>query len=355
MTLHFQILSWNIPLQIPKLLPKRLPKRLKGVGGIVACCSLLLTACTNHSAYYHTHHPSIADAKNINTLAISEFDGIQRSGTTVSLKLAEGIVDRGHFRLVERQKLDSILDEHTLNQSGMVEPSTAKALKLLGVDGLIFGVVDVFNIDAQTGVEKITREVKTGQYRDVVKTNAAGQTETVKEEVIETVTRDRGYVLKSGNINVTFRLADISTGEILALKSETAHFSKRFWDDEKNAPPSKDQILTDLASKVTQRFLSQIHPRTIRHRVTFETNDLPTTQLAIDYAQTDLWQQAYAKFLLASEQAPTDPSALYNLSLSANIVGQQAIAVSAIQKAIDLQPTKKYIQWLSTLEKQTWD
>jgi hypothetical protein len=301
------------------------------------------------SAYYQTYVPSAADVSGIERVAVADFDGLERSGRIGALKLSEGIVNVGHFRLLERTELDRILEERDFNQSGIVDPATVSDLKLLGVDGLIFGIVDAYSIDSQTGVEKVEREVGTGRYREVQREGEGGETETVREEITETIIVNRGYILKKGTLAVTFRMANINTGEIVALKTETAHFKKRAWRDEASSLPTKDVILEELALDVAARFLYQIHPRWINHRVVFENNDAPGTKRGISYAQSGLWDEAYESFERAMHELPGDPSTHYNLALVADVLGKYAVAMRSIERAIEIDPQKKYMRLLSSL------
>jgi len=314
----------------------------------LAICALSAIGCAK-SAYYQTYQPSLADVTGIEEVAVAEFDGLERSGRIVALKLSEGIVNRGHFRLLERTELDRILEERDFNQSGIVDPSTVSDLKLLGVDGLIFGIVDAFSVDSQTGVTRVEKEVGTGKYREVKREGENGEIEIVKEEIKETITVDRGYILRKGTIAVTFRMANINTGEIVALKTESAHFKKRAWRDEAGSLPTKDMILEDLSRDVAVRFLIQIHPRWINHRVTFEKNESPSTEVGVSFAQSGLWEEAYSAFEQAARETPGDATAHYNLAVVANVIGKPDQAAASISQAIELDPQKKYMRFLSFL------
>ena len=152
---------------------------------------------------------------------------LEQSGKIVGAKIAQGIVDTGYYKLFERDKLSRILEERKFNQSDVVAPATAAQLKLVGVDALIFGVVDAYNIDDQTGVSKIEKRIGTGEYRTVEKEGEDGTVEQAQEEIMKTVLIDRGYIIREGTLGVTFRMANISTGEIVAVETATAGFSQK--------------------------------------------------------------------------------------------------------------------------------
>ena len=110
----------NNALCFPKVSDKfKLALRL----AIPALLLFAVLGCSK-SAYYQTYVPSAADVSGIERVAVADFDGLERSGRIVALKLSEGIVDAGHFRLFERAELDRILAERDFNQSGVVDPTT---------------------------------------------------------------------------------------------------------------------------------------------------------------------------------------------------------------------------------------
>ena len=310
----------------------------------------LLTGCAQ-VAYYEKMVPAETDVGQIDRVAVADFDGLQQSGRIVSAKISEGIVDAGYFKLLERQKLDRILQERDFSNSDYVDPSTVSDLKMLGVDALIFGVVDAYSVDDQTGVAKVERKVGTGEYRTVEKEGKDGKVETVQEEITETILVDRGYVIREGTMGVTFRMANINTGEVVAVKTETAHFSEKAWRDERNKLPMKDVILDDLASIVVHRFMRQIQPQFVSVKVEFEKNNNPLTKTGIKYAQAGLWDKAEETFRQAAESSAYEPSVFYNLAVTSNVLGKHQAAIRAIERAIELKPADKYINMMAQLRR----
>jgi hypothetical protein len=88
--------------------------------------------CGNQAAYYYETLPPLADVGDVERIAVADFQGLERSGRIIALKLSEGIVDAGYYRLYERSELDRILDEKIFNESEWVDPSTVSDLKLAG-------------------------------------------------------------------------------------------------------------------------------------------------------------------------------------------------------------------------------
>jgi tetratricopeptide (TPR) repeat protein len=147
-------------------------------------------------------------------------------------------------------------------------------------------------------------------------------------------------------------MADISTGQIVAVEAMTANFSRRAWQDEtKQKLPAKEVLLDTLASQVVQNFLHKIQPYTVKATITFEKTRDPHNKLGITYAKNGLWDKAVKEFELASIKQPHDPSAYYNLSMAYHALGKHAQAADLVEKAIAMDPKDKYIETLAKIRR----
>lgn len=308
-----------------------------------------LVGCASPRAAFTVRVPAEIDVGEVDRVAVAEFDGLRQSGRLVAAKLTEGIVQGGRFQMFEREKLEAILDERSFSHSDHVDPATANQLKLLGVDALIFGVVDVYSVDDQTGVTKVETVVSTGEYETVEETAEDGTVHEVEREITKTVYVDRAYVIREGTMGVTFRMADVNTGRIVAIKAETANFRERAWREERSKLPSKDMVLEGLAREVCGRFLRQIQPQWVARHVAFEKNEDPYTDVGIKYAQSGLWDEAAHAFGVAVASRAYDPTAHYNLALALYAMGSYTSAAEEIQQAISLDPRDQYIRMLASV------
>jgi hypothetical protein len=288
-------------------------------------------------------------------VAVADFDGLPQTGALVAAKITQGIVDAGHFRTFERAKLDEILDERAFQTSDHVDPATAGKLNLAGVDALVFGTVDAYSVDDQTGVTKVTTEIGTGEFETVQEKDREGKVREVRREIKKSVLVDRGYVLREGTMGVTFRMADVRTGQIVAIRTETVNFSRRTWADERDKLPTRDMILEDLASRVTHRFLARIQPQTVVRAIRFEDNEDPNTGVGIRYAQAGLWDKAAGALRSAAVASPAVASAHYNLGMTYDAMGDHRAAIEAIERALSLEPKDKYIQALAEVRRSAED
>lgn len=73
-------------------------------------------------------------------------------GATAADELATGLVRTGAFSVIERERLQTVLDEQSLGQSGAVDPSTAARIgEILGVQAIVTGSVTRFSMQTRSG------------------------------------------------------------------------------------------------------------------------------------------------------------------------------------------------------------
>ena len=108
----------------------------------------------------------IPDSQKIR-LAVIEFkevDSISQTnnlGTMVSEIFTTEVVNSDAFKIVEREQLQKILQEHTIVQIGIVDTTQAQKLgKMLGADAIITG--SVMKIGQKLRIDARVIEVKTG-------------------------------------------------------------------------------------------------------------------------------------------------------------------------------------------------
>ncbi len=112
----------------------------------------------------------------------------------ISETLVSELFKTGKFVIVERKLLSSVLEQHKLNMSGLVDESTARKVgKLLGVDYIIAGTLinigDVLNVNARmisiesgsieaTGTVDLSKSELSAMRLTAGETTAAGQAST---------------------------------------------------------------------------------------------------------------------------------------------------------------------------------
>ncbi|MDQ7007107.1 MAG: CsgG/HfaB family protein [Acidobacteriota bacterium] len=122
---------------------------------------------------------------------------------TAAANLAEELFKTGRFRVIERQRLDAVLSEQNLGDSGRIDATTAARIgKILGVQLVVIGSVTEFGIKEQGG-----RLPQIGKWK---------------------WGRGLGGKLVTSSCALTARLVDTTTAEILAVgeAASTHKFAK---------------------------------------------------------------------------------------------------------------------------------
>lgn len=160
------------------------------------------------------------------SIAVVDFNDLQGNITELGRFLAEefstALVTTGKgFEVVDRTHLKSILAEHKLSFSGLIDPQTARKLgKIAGVEAIVTGTITPFGdsvrlsvkvlvtdtakvITASTGNIPKTKAIEELLTREVVKTGVIGQTpksihKTVAKTEIENFIFEAKYCKMSG-------------------------------------------------------------------------------------------------------------------------------------------------------------
>ena len=111
---------------------------------------------------------------------------------SAAANLAEELFKTGRFRVIERQRLDAVLGEQNLGDSGRIDPTTAARIgKILGVQLVVIGSISEFGIKEQGA-----RIPQIGKWK---------------------WGRGIGGKLVTGKCALSARLVDTTTAEILAI------------------------------------------------------------------------------------------------------------------------------------------
>src|SRR6185503_16892684 len=132
-------------------------------------------------------------------VAVMNFTGGEVLEERLRIRMADALVtslvQAGRFDVVERERLDLVMTEQNLTQTGRVDPATAARVgKILGAELVVFGLVtgateqkiDKFSYDlVRIEVSIDVRAVNVSSGRVVISENASG---TAEAKVITTAT-----------------------------------------------------------------------------------------------------------------------------------------------------------------------
>ena len=143
-------------------------------------------------------------ANSQNTIAVLDFksNGISISeASSISEKLRTELFNNSDYRVVERDKLEAILEEKGLMQSGIVsDENIVNVGGLIGVDRIVVGTIN--KIGKLYSLSARIVKVETGEILESVSYEHSG---------------NLSYLLKTGMRNVAFELLGQEQQEILTL------------------------------------------------------------------------------------------------------------------------------------------
>lgn len=165
--------------------------------------------------------------RRVALLGFEDFPQMPKSGRAVA-SLFEKALLKANYHVVERRRIDEILDEHSLEISGAVNPDTAKEIGLLlGVDALIFGDITTYTPQKKNLILVDIREVKKVPIieKEEKKIKKGDEWITIEEDVVKgyTITRKvyqvpQTYTMEA-EVGLAVRMVDVQTGELLWVGS----------------------------------------------------------------------------------------------------------------------------------------
>jgi curli biogenesis system outer membrane secretion channel CsgG len=240
-------------------------KKLRTLAVIVFFAILFSNGCAPSGRIGVTvQKPAAIHLAGVKEIAVVDFRGPQGSGGQVATLLQSWLMESQFYTVVEREKLNRIMDEQNLAMTGIVDESTAAEVgKLAGVDALIFGEVTTFQVEPdERGVEKVQKKEGTGRYEMVDEKNIfTGKTKKVKKEIMRTVLVDQHYRIRRGTVAIHFRVVGVETGQLLAVHSDSkSYISGKVIEGSYQTLKPEGEILNDLAQTICQHFMRLIAP-----------------------------------------------------------------------------------------------
>jgi TolB-like protein len=176
---------------------------------IIFAIVFCLVTVVNSSAYEAeinklsaTMAQKIAAAKK-SKIAVVDFTDLQGDVTELGRFIAEefsiAIAGAGKgFRVVDRTHLNSIIKEHKLSATGIIDPKTARKLgKIAGVEALVTGTLTPFGDTVRIAVKIL--DTATAEVIDAKRGNIA-KTEAIKELLGTSITF--GHLLQARKFNL---------------------------------------------------------------------------------------------------------------------------------------------------------
>ena len=161
------------------------------------------------------------------------------------------------INLVDRSKIDEVINEQKLSESGLVDEQEIDIGKILGISEMVYG--SLVRLDVSRVVPlKYTQEIEKDVIVDHnIVTDADGKEK--KEPIYGTVKAKVAYhsIKKDATISVSCKVVDVETAEIIFTKTyDIEHSFKKAWAIHK----SGDKRAHDFKTKVLVKLGPQTAP-----------------------------------------------------------------------------------------------
>src|SRR3989338_4073495 len=162
---------------------------------------LLLAACAAPRVAVNPR----SDFSSVKRVAVISFSG--PSGDLAADLMTQSLLMHG-ADVVERQRLDAVLREQSLADSGSFDPATAKQLgKLLGVDALFVGTV----AESTPQSSYIVNQSETPRHTTITQVSGG----TVYSEGTVMGMPNSQLLSTTANVSLLSRMVDVQTGSIM--------------------------------------------------------------------------------------------------------------------------------------------
>jgi len=302
--------------------------------------------------------PAKYDVSDIKRIAVVDFQGPKQSGNAIAALFTDKLWKTQYFQMVEREKIEQVLEEHAFNMSGAVDDATIVEFgKILGVDAIVVGNVSSYTTRDTRGKEKVKKEVFTGKYEKdaqgnfIYEKNKAGK--KVKKKIYKEELVDQQYLMRESNVAVSYRMIEIQTAEIRASDQGQRSFKKKYTTNLEKLP-SKGSLLNNLSDQIVAGFIPNLVPHRITLRKSLE-KDNDAVNLGINFAKNGLWNEAIQSWESEVKNHPDNAKAFYNLGIAYEALGEIDKAEGAYRSAMRIKPKKLYMQAVSQIETRKKD
>ncbi len=294
-------------------------------------CFVFVLSCATTALLITVKRPAEVNLKDYKQLAIGDI--VDASGRVTSHTndvgdgLASTLFSSGFFQVLDREHLNTIMKEHKLNFSGLVDENTAAQLgELVGAAVLVFGRLQTDKYEEEDITKGDPWKDKNGGYH-------------------------QSYYRKGKyRLILSIKLIDIQTGRIIAIKDLPAEYSAQTKADNKLPPDiDKDALYTACLKNVLNQFLRLVAPYDVQVKANFETDKmLPEIDKAITQFKIGEWDVGLSLLEQATQKTgleqKTYAKTYYNLGLAQMYGGNPEIAIENFKKAMSINPSSKRYQ-----------
>lgn len=266
--------------------------------------------------------PKFSEASKIREIAFLPFDGphgkelSDELGTTLAGVFVE---EKPYFTLVDRSRVEKILAEQGISQSGtMGESAVARLGKLVGAKGVYTGVVTAMAVEKSPFTE--TRRV-------CLQSEFTYQTQSKSREqnCIKWNNFSVDCLKSDGVVSFTASLIEVETGKVIYRTNVSEDAGSSSCVDSKTPPPTEVELVLRAKDRAKLTFQKEVAPS----HIVFDfplmeskegINSKEAEQLldqGLDSVKRRRLDKACELWETGSRIAPQSPSLTYNLALCA--------------------------------------
>jgi tetratricopeptide (TPR) repeat protein len=306
--------------------------------GCMFLAFMLLSGCATQSLNLTVTRPAEVNLKGFEKIAIGDIADQQGEVSTHSMDISDRITsvlfESQRFEVMDRQHIGTLLKEHNLTASGLVNEKTAAEIgEFIGAAVFVFGRIQTDKYDEEVGKDDAWTD-RNGNYR-------------------QTFWRRGLYQL-----TVHVSLVDLKTSKILAIKDLSAAFKSSTSADKQT--PEKinvDDLYTKCVEQIANDFMKTIAPYQVTVVAKFITDSkVPELAQAIAHFKADDFETGISLLESTTEKDGLETTqkakAYYNLGLAQMYSGLNDEAVENLQKAISLEPKSMYTNALAQAKRE---
>lgn len=329
-------------------------RHLETIFKIIIFC-IFLTSCAPQIKS-NVLKPADIDLHGYTRVAVLRFDG--QGGRELRDWLESAInnarvENKPYFKIVNRSQIQQILGEQAFAGSGVVDESTAAKMgKLLGVEAVIVGSVNGWEINEERHVEERQQPIygtKPLRYR------------TVNVEVAS----------RKAYVSMTTNFIDVKTGEMMA--SETFEGERPANEEGGGAYgrlPPKAKMLQEAANIPIQNFIRKIIPHPVLQTVELRDKRDDSTLFSEspedkaltecikrgnEYAKAGQWDKSIGEWQNCLKIKGPSAAVHYNIGVAYESKGDLVKAKENYLKAQELKSDEFYIKASSRIEQRLED
>ena len=274
--------------------------------------------------------PAEINLKGYDRIAIGSIvdtsGSVTQHSDDIAQKITEVLFRSDRFEVLDRQHLNDIVAEHKLGMSGLIDEDSAIELgKFVGSAVLVFGRIQTDKYDEETSEQFVWIDSNGNRHGSFY--------------------REGEYTL-----SVNFRLVDVQTAKILAVKTLECNHTAETRGTVHAAPPiDSDALYKDCLNDIGSQFLITVAPYRVQVKAEFETDkELPEVDRALVQFEVGEWDEGVNILKSATErkdlEAEVKAKAFYNLGLAQMYSGQCEDAIKYFKQALSLNPDSSRYQ-----------